>query len=116
MIRDGLQIVTYVADGIGILIMLAGFVLALWQLVPVLVRRSSEEEIQGIQLVRCRLGSYLVLALEFMIVSDLVHSVLTHELEDLYFLGVLVVLRTMIAFFLNKEIQEIAHGSSHVGS
>ena len=111
--REALEVVILTADGVGILIMLVGFALALGQLLPVLVRRSSSDEIIGIQMVRCRLGSYLVLALEFMIVSDLVHSVLTHELEDLYFLGVLVILRTMIGYFLNKEIQEISARGGH---
>ncbi len=89
------------------------FALALWQLIPILIKHSGSEEIKGIQMVRCRLGSYLVLALEFMIVSDLVHSVLSHKLEDLYFLGVLVILRTMISYFLNKEIQEISESGGH---
>lgn len=113
MIRETLEVVILVADGVGILIMLAGFALALWQLIPILVTQSGSEEIKGIQMVRCRLGSYLVLALEFMIVSDLVHSVLTHKIEDLYFLGVLVILRTMIGYFLNKEIQEISESGGH---
>ena len=110
MIRDGLEIVITVADAVGVGIMLVGFVLSLWQLGPILVKASGHDEIHGIQKVRCRLGSFLVLALEFMIVSDLVHTVLSHQIEDLYFLGALVLLRTMIGYFLNKEVQEIAHG------
>ncbi len=113
MIREVLQIVILAADSVGILLILIGFLLALWQLIPMLVHSSPKEEILGIQAVRCRLGSFLVLGLEFMIVSDLVQSVLSHSLKDLYLLGALVVLRTMIGFFLNREIRELAEDGGH---
>ena len=58
-------------------------------------------------MIRCQLGTYLVFALELMIVSDLVHSVVSRTLDDLYFLAAIVVLRTMIAYFLGPEIQEL---------
>ena len=95
-------------DLVGVTIMVLGFLLALVKFVPTLARRPGAETIQEIQMIRCNLGTYLVFALELMIVSDLIVSVMSHELQDLYFLGALVAIRTLIAFFLNKEIQELA--------
>ena len=56
---------------------------------------------------RMELGGYILAALEFMIVSDILHSVVSRKLEDLYFLGVLVVIRTAISYFLGRELKEI---------
>lgn len=93
-------------DLVGVLVMLIGFALAIVRLVPVLFK-PGVASIGEIQMIRCSLGTYLVLALELMIISDLLHSVVTRSLDDLYFLAGTVLLRTLIAYFLNKEIQEL---------
>ena len=46
---------------------------------------------------RIQLGGYILAAIEFMIVSDILHTVVTREIEDLYFLGLLVIIRTAIS-------------------
>ena len=107
MIIELLEWLALLTDAVGVSIMLAGFLLALWQFLSGFWSQTVMDEIAVIQKVRCRLGSYLVLSLEFMIVSDLLHSVMTQALEDLYFLAALVLLRTIIGYFLNKEIQEL---------
>ena len=94
-------------DGVAVLVMLFGFVVATVRFVPTLARPAGASAIGEIQMIRCSLGTYLVFALELMIISDLLHSVVSRTLEDLYFLAGIVVLRTLIAFFLNKEIQEL---------
>ena len=48
MIRDGLEIVIIVADGVGVGIMLVGFMPSLWQLGPILIKASGHDEIHGI--------------------------------------------------------------------
>lgn len=56
---------------------------------------------------RMELGGYMLAALEFLIISDILHSVLSRKLEDLYFLAVLVVIRTAISYFLGRELKEM---------
>ena len=105
-----LQILEWAAltvDMVGVVIVLLGFALAVIRFVPVLASPADAGAIGRIQMIRCNLGTYLVFALELMIISDLLHSVVTRTLEDLYFLAGIVVLRTVIAYFLNKEIQDI---------
>ncbi len=84
---------------------------ALTQFLPTLLLAASLDSIREIQMVRCSLGTYLVFALELMIVSDLLHSVLSERIEDLVFLAAIVVIRTVIAYFLNQEIQELVAAS-----
>ena len=109
MIHEALEWVAIVIDGAAVIVMLIGFVLAIVKFVPAFAKPTEAATILEIQMVRCSLGTYLVFALELMIISDLLHSVISRTLEDLYFLAAIVVLRTIIAYFLNQEIQEIRH-------
>ena len=59
--------------------------------------------------IRIQLGTYILTGIEFMIASDIIHTVLTRELTDLAFVAALVVIRTAISFFLGREIKELAN-------
>ncbi len=107
-----LEWVVLVVDLTGLAVMIFGFVLAVTKFVPTLWVRSPMTAMTEIQKIRCGLGTYLVFALELMIVSDLVASMISHALEDLYSLGAIVLIRTVIGYFLNKEIQELGEAQS----
>ena len=64
--------------------------------------------------IRLFLGTYILFGLEFMIVIDLIHSFLKPELSSLASLGVLVVIRTMISFFLGRELESAAESKEHI--
>ncbi len=106
MIVELLEWTAVLVDSVGVVVMLLGFVLAMIRFIPIALK-SGAAGIGEIQKIRCSLGTYLVFALELMIISDLLHSIVSRTLEDLYFLAGIVVLRTLIAYFLNKEIQEL---------
>ncbi len=57
--------------------------------------------------VRRSLGGYLLLGLELMIVSDIIHTAISRTLDDLIFLGGVVLIRTVVSYFLGKEIMHI---------
>ncbi len=63
-----------------------------------------------IRSIRCYLGTYLLLGLEIMIVADIIKTVLNQTREELIFLGGIVVIRTILSYFLNKEIEQIESG------
>ena len=54
---------------------------------------------------RVVLARYILAALEVFIVADLILLVLTMSLANLLFLGLLVVIRTLISYFLEHEIR-----------
>lgn len=62
------------------------------------------------QLLRRQLGSYLLLGLEFLIAADVIHTVAKEQLEyrDLILLGGIVVIRTLISYFLHQEVRHVA--------
>ena len=58
------------------------------------------------EVIRLKLGSYLVLALEFFIASDIVKTVITPSWESLGMLGAIVVIRTVLSYFLTKDLSK----------
>ena len=50
------------------------------------------------------LGRYLLAGLEVLFISYIIHTALSLKLGDLLFLGVLVVICSVISFFLEREI------------
>lgn len=53
---------------------------------------------------RIALGRYIMAALELLIVSDIIHTALSLALSDLLFLGLLVLIRSLISYFLEREL------------
>ena len=86
-------------------VMIWAFVASMWS-VGTSSLKSSDNRIRSMQVARCELGSKLVFALELLIVSDLIHTVVSHSMEDLVFLGLLVAIRTITAYFLHREIRD----------
>lgn len=71
-------------------------------------RRSMIDEIKHVRLF---LGYAILLGLELIIVSDLVHSILKPDLSSLYALGLTVIIRTVISYFLGKELEGVRYGA-----
>ena len=97
------------ADLISLVAISGGFIVAaLMWLRGEFTSTGSDERWGMMRDVRCFLGNYILLSLEFMIVSDLIHSFLNPDLESLTELGILVAIRTAISFFLGREMEMVA--------
>jgi len=97
-------------DLIGVTLILFGFFVALIRLLAGLRHGIGlNRNLGNLNAARTILGTYILTGLEFMIASDIVHTVITRELTDLIFVGLLVLIRTAISFFLGREILEIQH-------
>ena len=59
----------------------------------------------GIDRARVDLGRFILAGLELLIVSDIIETALSLQLADLVFLGLLVVIRSVISYFLGREIE-----------
>jgi len=59
---------------------------------------------------RARIAAYLLLALDLMIGADIINSIIEPDLLVLAQLGGIVAIRTVLSFFLGKELQEIELG------
>ncbi len=58
---------------------------------------------------RILLARYILAALEVFIVADLMATVLTLSLQSLAFLAALVLIRSVISWFLDHEIRAMQH-------
>jgi uncharacterized membrane protein len=61
--------------------------------------------------VRVRFGSYLLLGMEFLIAADIMQTVFKPTLTDVAILGGIVIIRTVISYFLNRDIAASRPGS-----
>ena len=102
-----LEAAALIIDATASAIMVWAFLVAVYAFILASFRVGATDRIMQLQIARCDLGIKLVFALELLIISDLLHTVVSHDLDDLWFLAVLVVIRTVVSFFLNREIQEV---------
>ncbi len=96
-------------DLIGVSLILFGFFVALLRLLAGLRHGIGlmSPDLSNLSAARTILGRYILTGIEFMIASDIIHTVITREFSDLIFVGLLVLIRTAISFFLGREIHEI---------
>jgi uncharacterized membrane protein len=107
-LKEVLDIISLVIDLIGISILVIGFIRGFIIYIKYeLQKRGAKSGFHIIQELRCKMGLYILLALDVMIASDIIHSTIHTEMDDLYELAIIVLLRTAIGFFLGKEIDEI---------
>ena len=99
--------VALVVDVVASLVMAWAFVVSVYGFLRASLSGPAADRIRRLQVVRCGLGVKLVFALELLIISDLLHTVVSRTMDDLLFLAALVVIRTIVAYFLNREIQEV---------
>ena len=72
-------------------------------------RFNGTYTVNNIRQLRADFGTYLLLGLEFLIASDILKTVVDPTLDEL---GGVVVVRTVLSVFLNKEIKELAENDS----
>ena len=56
--------------------------------------------------IRNFLGSYVLLGLEILIAADIIETIIHPTFADIVRLAVVVVIRTVISYFLNMEIEK----------
>ena len=88
---------------IGILVMVIWGIKAVYLL---FYRRFCNQSIST-WLVRIKFWHYLVLSLEFLVAKDILESIVNPTTEWLITLWAIVIIRTVLSYFLNKEIAEV---------
>lgn len=69
-------------------------------------RLTRKETAQTNNFIKAFFGSYILLSLEILIAADIMESILKPTLVDIARLGAIVVIRTLISYFLNEEVKE----------
>ncbi|MDA3813187.1 MAG: DUF1622 domain-containing protein [Candidatus Cloacimonetes bacterium] len=105
--KEILHIVSTVIGVIGVLIIIWGVILITIRLLMLEVKRLKQKSIfPERETLRHQLGSYLLLGLEFMIAADIIGTFTHPTLIDMAVLGSIVLIRTVISYFLEREVAE----------
>lgn len=88
----------------GVLIICVGIVVALFQY---LTRLFSVEN-SNINEIRLSLGRVLTLGLEFIVAADLIGTTTAPDYYSVGILAIIVLIRTLLSYTLNREINSIA--------
>jgi len=98
--------ISFTLNIIGALVIMWGIALSLFEFVRKEVL-NREEAVSLNEPIRIKLGSYLVLGLEFFIAGDIVKTIITPTWDSLGMLGAIVVIRTILSYFLTKDLKKI---------
>ncbi|MFT5819806.1 MAG: putative membrane protein [Crocinitomix sp.] len=107
-IKEIFIFIAEIIDVIGIAILIFGFAkLLVKYIVKEFLKHPFKTPLVEIQKIRCELGIYILLSLDFLIASDIIHTIMKITTEELIELSVMIILRIAIGYFLGKEIEEI---------
>jgi uncharacterized membrane protein len=98
----------YIAIGISI----AGSIIIIWGVLITIFNFlvNEKNKIAGakspgiIETARHQFSAYLILGLDFMLAADIIHTIHKPVLKELYVLAMIVGIRSVISFFLAKEM------------
>ena len=92
--------------GIGAIVIISwGALLTFFRFLTLEMQRLKGSKTYREKLVlRHQFGSYLLLGLEFLIAADVILTITYPTLEEIAILASIVVIRTVISFFLDKEM------------
>jgi len=96
----------FALNAIGALITIWGILISLLEFVKKELTRKGDC-LKCNEVIRLKLGSYLVLALEFFIAGDIIKTIITPTWEGLGVLGAIVIIRTILSYFLTKDLKKI---------
>ena len=103
---DYLDPLVSILDFASVTIILWGFFMGFLRFIYIEFFHREGKFIQYQEL-RRSVGIYIILGLEFMIVADLMETIKGPRTHDTFiFLGSIVAIRTVISYFLGKEMKE----------
>lgn len=83
---------------VGIIIIVIGSARALVKLIRCLIKKQPFHVVID-------LGKALALALEFKMGAEIIKTVIIHNLEELAILGVVIIIRALLAFIIHWEMR-----------
>lgn len=101
-----LEVLILVLQGLSIAIIVWGVFLCIINFIKVeIFTKNRSNIVEKITAIKNYLGSYILLGLEVLISADIIDSILNPTLHDILRLSAIVIIRTVISYFLNKEMK-----------
>ncbi len=103
LLHEWVDLLVRLVEAAGAVIIFVGAVVAAVAFVrAALVSRSTRAFVR----VRLRLGRYLALGLEFQLASDILSTAVAPTFEEIGKLAAIAAIRTLLNYFLGKEIEK----------
>lgn len=93
---------------LGVVVIIAGSIRSVYYLVSALVTKDID-----LNYIRLQFGNSVILGLEFMVGADIVGSLIEPDYYNLGLLAILVIIRTILSYFLNLELQTLTPQQRH---
>lgn len=94
--------IKFFLECIGVLVIIYGACISFIELVKLFIKGSSDSNH-----IRFQFGSSVILGLEFMVGADIIGSLIEPDYYSLGLLAILVVIRTVLSYFLNLELESL---------
>ena len=106
LIETVIEQASFVVEFIAAAILIVGAARFLMVALDTAIRRRDHLS-RAFQAARLRLGAYILAGLEFLIVADILFTIVNRTIDDLLSLAVVAGVRTLISYFLGKELAEL---------
>lgn len=107
--KEILHLVSTIIGIAGVAFIVWGVILIVFRLLRLEIKRFKHISIyRERETLRHQLGSYLLLGLEFLIAADIIRTITHPTLNDMAVLGSIVLIRTVISYFLEREAAEFS--------
>jgi len=108
ILRAVLVIIQHIISFAGVLIILSGILLALYQYLTFVVTGQLATQGTNINEIRLNLGRILILGLEFIVAADLIGTTTTPDYYAVGLLAIIVIIRTLLSFSINRELMSLS--------
>lgn len=106
--RTTLLFIQHIISFCGVIIILSGVLIALISYLFYFFIKLFKKTEADINRIRLRLGRVLVLGLEFIIAADLIGTTTAPDYYSVGILASIVLIRTLLSFTLNREINSLS--------
>ncbi len=100
-----------ITDAFVVVLLIGGMILAIGRSARIWLAGRRDISQHGFHAatkdLRLDLGQLLLLALEILIISDILHSIVKRTIEEVSILAITVVIRISLSFFLERELLEL---------
>lgn len=87
---------------IGVFVIVFGALRSIYQLFILIFRKNMTSNY-----IRLQFGDSVILGLEFMVAADIIGSLVEPDYYSLGLLAILVLIRTVLSYFLNQELASL---------
>ncbi|MDR3647039.1 MAG: DUF1622 domain-containing protein [Candidatus Babeliales bacterium] len=101
----------YIKDSIafiGVIVIAVGAIRSLYQLFMLVIHNKYSSNY-----IRLQFGNAVILGLEFMVGGDIIGSLVEPDYYNLGLLAIIVVIRTILSYFLNIELAALTPEQKH---